>query len=366
MVTLSPSRIVADGVSTSTASATLRFAGTPLVGQTVVFSSSDSGIRFGPVIDNLDGTYTATLTSSTVVGSPAITATSQWEGQTVSGAATLTQTPGPAKRIALSVEPRSIIANGSSLATATATVADAYGNPVATDAVVFSSSDPGETVIQAANNGNGMYSAEIRSSTTPGQVSIEATDTTASLSVRSELTQTAKGSLLSLVTMQWTFHYTFAYTKVLSMIVKGAPGGASVLIECHGRSCPFSRHLRVIAKTNGCAPEAKRGCSNNGTIDLTPDFQKHRLRVGTRITVAITRAQSIGKYYMFNTRKGRAPRVQVSCLAAGATRPGPPCSSDNLSLSRPAVFDVFAEAPLKLQLYLEASPNGLPPGPGTD
>ena len=326
-MTLSPSRIVADGVSTSTATAILRFAGTPLVGQTVVFSSSDSGIRFGPAIDNLDGTYTATLTSSTVVGSPAITATSQWEGQTISGAATLTQTPGPARRIALSVEPRSIIANGSSLATATATVADAYGNPVPTDAVVFSSSDPGETVIQAANNGNGMYSAEIRSSTTPGQVSIEATDTTANLSVRSQLTQTANGSLLSLVTMQWTFHYTFAYTKVLSLIVNGAPAGASVLIECHGRSCPFSRHLTVIAKTNGCARKAQRGCAPNGTIDLTPDFHKHRLRVGTRITVAITRAQSIGKYYMFNMRKGRPPRLQVGCLAAGATSPGPPCSS---------------------------------------
>lgn len=147
-VTLSPSSIVADGVSTSAATATLSFGGVPLPGQTVAFSSSDRGIQFGPAIDNLDGTYTATLTGSTAVGTPTITATSQWAGQTASGEATLTQTPGPAKNMILSLTPRSIIADGSSFTIATATVADAHGNPVPMDNVVFSSSDPGERVVE--------------------------------------------------------------------------------------------------------------------------------------------------------------------------------------------------------------------------
>ena len=203
-MSLSPSSIVADGVSSSRVTATLSF---PLPGQTVVFSSTDSGIRFGPTIDNLNGTYTATLTSSTTAGTPTITATSSWMGQQISGSASLTQTPGPAKNMTLSVEPGSIVADGTSYAVATATVTDAYGNPVSTDAVAFSSTDPLEEVVGVASGGNGTYRALIRSSTTPGEAVITATDTTANLSVSSELSQTegstlnqtAAGSLLSLV-----------------------------------------------------------------------------------------------------------------------------------------------------------------------
>jgi hypothetical protein len=63
-----------------------------LPGQAVAFSSSDPGIRFGPTIYNRDGIYTATPTSSTVVGTPAITASASWAGQKVTGQAILTQT----------------------------------------------------------------------------------------------------------------------------------------------------------------------------------------------------------------------------------------------------------------------------------
>jgi Invasin, domain 3 len=322
-VTLSPSTVVADGISTSTATATLSIGPVLVPGQAVAFASSDSGIHFAPTVANLDGTYTARLTSSTAAGTPTITATSRWAGRPASGESTLTQTPGPAKRMVLSLQPSSIIADGRSLTTATVTVADAYGNPVRTDAVVFTSSDPREAVTQVANNGNGTYSALVRSSKTPGQVAIQATDAAAGLSVRSELSQVAAASMLSLVTMQWTFDYTHAYTQVLSLVVNGAPAGATVLIDCHGRSCPFSRRLTVI-KTRRCAPDATSRCAAPGTIDLARDFRRH-LKAGTRITVAITQPQSIGKYYVFGVRAGRAPRVQVGCLAIGATRPGQPC-----------------------------------------
>ena len=171
----------------------------PVVGHTVAFSSSDSGIKFSPTTLNLDGTYTATLTSSTTAGTATITATDTSVQPPVSGQATLTQTPGPATNMALSLAPQSVIADGSSYTTATATVADAHGNPVPTDTVVFSSSDPGEKVLQVADNGNGTYSALIRSSGTPGPVTLTATDTSANLSVQSQLTQTANGSALSLV-----------------------------------------------------------------------------------------------------------------------------------------------------------------------
>ncbi len=325
-VTLSPSTIVADGTSTSTATATVLFAGELLPGQAVVFSSSDIGIHFSSTTDHLNGTYTATLTSSTKVGIPTITATSASTGRAASGQAALTQTHGPAKTMTLSLEPRSIIANGTSYATAVATVADANGNLVPDDSVVFSASDPRAEVLGVANNGNGTYSSVIRSSTRPGAVAIRATDLTANMSVLAVLRETASGgSLLSVVTMQWTFQYSPTYTKVLSLVVNGAPVGASVLVDCHGRGCPFTEHRTVIAETKRCGPKGKRRCATGGTIDLAPDFQKHRLLARTRITVAITRPQWVGKYYRFNTRAGRAPRVLVACLAPGATRPHVGC-----------------------------------------
>jgi adhesin/invasin len=524
---LSPSSMVADGASTSTATVT----GVPVVGHTVAFSSSDSGIKFSPTTLNLlDGTYTATLTSSTTAGTATITATDTSVQPAVSGQATLTQTPGPATTMALSLAPQSVIADGSSYTTATATVADAHGNPVPTDTVVFSSSDPGEKVLQVADDGNGTYSALIRSSGTPGPVTLTATDTSVNLSVQSQLTQTANGSALSLVafpvaavtnegvtlfavvsskagspsgtitfanggapiascvaepitpstltaicqtsfaastspeqltavfapnaasnvasstgtatvtvgpdststsldasktvavgasttytasvtpaanrpgpaepsgtvefldgghpvgsclsqalknggatcavaytatgthsitarydgdanfkgstsspqtvsvvplparvrgiitsTISWSFYYAPAYTKILSLVLHGTPTGATVLIHCHGRGCPFTKHATAIAKSKRCRAKGTGRCPTGGTLDLTPNFAKHRLHAGTQITVAITRPQWIGKHYTFTTRAGHPPRIHIACLPPGRTRPGGSC-----------------------------------------
>jgi Bacterial Ig-like domain (group 3)/Invasin, domain 3 len=529
-VKLSPSSIVADGTSTSTATATVSEVGVPLPGQTVAFSSSDNGIHLSPVTDNLNGTYTATLTSSTVAGTATITATDQSALPPAAGQATLTQTPGPATNMTLSLQPQSIIADGSSYTTATATVADAHGNPVPMDSVAFSSSDPGERVLQVANNGNGTYSALIRSSTTPGQATINAADASANLSVHAEVSQTASGGTLALVafpsavvtnegvtlfavvtskagspsgtisfangratiggcvadpitpsnsiaicqtsftaatspeqltavftpnassnvasatgtatvtvspdssstsldasktvavgastiytaavaapasrlgpiepsgtvefldggqpigacldqaltnggatckvaynatsthsitaryrgdanfkssssspqsvsvvplparvlgiitsTIQWNFYYAPDYTKILSLVLHGAPVGASVIINCHGRGCPFTKRVTAVANSKRCGPKGKRRCATGGTIDLAPAFQKHRLHVGTQITVAITRPQWIGKYYTFVTRAGHPPGIRIACLAPGRTRPSGGC-----------------------------------------
>jgi hypothetical protein len=123
--------------------------------------------------------------------------------------------------------------------------------------------------------------------------------------------QDVNGSLLSLVTMRWTFYYTPTYTEVLALVLNGAPAGATVLVTCHGRGCPFTRHIAMIRPR----------------VDLTGVFQHHRLRAGARVTVAITRPGWTGKYYMFAMRAGHAPRVQLACLAPGRTHPGGGCST---------------------------------------
>src|SRR5207247_7914183 len=67
-VSLSPDTITADGSSTSTATATVTDAfSNPVSGDTVTFSTSGD-VTFGATTDNGDGTYSATITSSTPAG----------------------------------------------------------------------------------------------------------------------------------------------------------------------------------------------------------------------------------------------------------------------------------------------------------
>jgi hypothetical protein len=54
-------------------------------------------------------------------------------------------------------------------------------------------------------------------------------------------------------------------------------------------------------------------------------LRKHRLYVGTQITVQVIRPRWIGKYYTFTMRAAQGPRIQIACLAPGATRPGVGC-----------------------------------------
>jgi Invasin, domain 3 len=192
-VSLSPSSIAANGTSTSTATATVKdAAGLAIVGDHVGFSSSDSGEKIGAVTDNHDGSYTATITSSTTVGSATITAADS-SVSSVSGQATLTQTAGPAASVTVSLAPASIAANGTSTSTATATVKDAAGLAIVGDHVGFSSSDSGEKIGAVTDNHNGTYTATITSSTSAHQVTITATDSSVSPSVpgQATLTQTA-------------------------------------------------------------------------------------------------------------------------------------------------------------------------------
>jgi adhesin/invasin len=199
VVSLLPASIPADGASTSVATATVTDAHSNRVaGDVVAFSSSDPGVHFGSVTNNHDGTYTATLTSSTTAGTPSITAT---DGS-VSGHATLTQTPGPAAHVSVSLNPTSVVANGTSTSAATATVTDANNNPVAGDGVTFTSSDSGIHHTAVVDHGDGTYTTTLTSSTTAGTPTITATDGT--VQGQATLTQTPGPATHAQLTLQPT------------------------------------------------------------------------------------------------------------------------------------------------------------------
>ena len=243
-VKLSPSSVVADGASTSIATAIVTKAGARILGHTVVFSSSDNAIHFSPTKEKPNGAYAATLTSSATAGVSTVTATDTSVSPPASGQTTLTETRGRAENITLTLQPSSIIADGSSVTTATARVADAHGNPVPADTVVFSSSDSGVRFLQVTNNGRGIYSALIRSSTTPGEVTISAIDTTVSLRANASLIETAGGGIVSFVAFPSSAVTNEAVTLVAT--ASSSTGSPSGTITFTNRGVPIA----------GCVPKS--------------------------------------------------------------------------------------------------------------
>jgi hypothetical protein len=126
-------------------------------------------------------------------------------------------------------------------------------------------------------------------------------------------------------TMQWTFYYTPSYTKVMGLTVNGLSSQASVLVRCGGHGCPFSKRVSSASTNQPCGHRHEFKCRSHGTLDLSPALRGNRLRVGTKLTIAITIPGGVGKYYAFTARAGHGPRVFIGCLAPGATRPGAAC-----------------------------------------
>lgn len=129
-------------------------------------------------------------------------------------------------------------------------------------------------------------------------------------------------------TMRWSFSFAPTYTMVISLMLHGA-GHTRVLLTCHGRGCPFGRRVLSVNPRPRCKRKAHGRCRqtkrSTGTLNLARAFGSRHLRVGARIAVAITRPGWVGKYYAFTMRPSRIPRIQISCLPPGATRPGKGC-----------------------------------------
>jgi hypothetical protein len=125
--------------------------------------------------------------------------------------------------------------------------------------------------------------------------------------------------------MQWTFHYTRSYTQIRALFVNAVPAGATVLVKCHGRGCPFAHHNLVLAKVKRCGAKTRGICSTHGGIDLAPGFATRHLAIGAQLAVVISRPKWVGKYYAFTVRARRAPSIRIACLAPGGTSPGRGC-----------------------------------------
>jgi hypothetical protein len=172
MSSASPASIVANGTSTSVVKMQARdLNGINLTtgGATVTFATTLGAL--GSTTDNGDGTYQATLTSPTTLGSAKITA--KLGGTAIATIGTATNSPslavnfvlGPVSATASTAvaSPTTVAADGSTLSTITITALDDYSHPIAGQTASLSVSGSGNTVsTPAATDANGRTTATSR------------------------------------------------------------------------------------------------------------------------------------------------------------------------------------------------------------
>ncbi|MEW6684789.1 MAG: invasin domain 3-containing protein [Candidatus Edwardsbacteria bacterium] len=158
-LTANPTTILPDGKSTSTITATVTDAYGNLVSMnTTVNFTTTLGTITSSANTNASGQAIATLTSATKVGTSVVTATSG------SGLAQtqVTFSDAPIKLV-LAANPNSILANGVSTATITATLTDTTtGQPMAGQIVQFSTT-AGTITPEATTNSSGVATATLTS-----------------------------------------------------------------------------------------------------------------------------------------------------------------------------------------------------------
>ncbi|HEX8212012.1 MAG TPA: invasin domain 3-containing protein [Longimicrobium sp.] len=177
-ITANPTSIVADGASTSTITVQLKDAnGNNLTasGGTVLIETSSG--TMSATTDNNDGTYTATLTSGTVVANT-VQITAKLDSFNLANTTTVAFTPGaPASYVVLRSEINPV---AGATVTITAQLVDANGNavPVANRTVTWSSTNGGSFATPTSQTmSTGEATVVFTTSTTAGTVhTVTATD----------------------------------------------------------------------------------------------------------------------------------------------------------------------------------------------
>ncbi|MFI2104621.1 invasin domain 3-containing protein, partial [Isoptericola sp. NPDC019693] len=168
-----PVTITADGESTSTVTVTLRDGNDNLVtgAGDVVALATDAG-RLSDVKDEGDGTYTATLTSSTTAGTATVTFAVDGEDADATTEVRFVAGAAHAGSSTIVADPGTITADGTSTSTVTVTLRDAYGNPLtASGGKVAMATDAG-TLSAVTDNGDGTSTAVLESATSTGTATV--------------------------------------------------------------------------------------------------------------------------------------------------------------------------------------------------
>jgi hypothetical protein len=95
-----------------------------------------------------------------------------------------------------------------------------------------------------------------------------------------------------------------AFTRVTRLSVADVPAGATVIVRCRGRGCPFDAKRRAVRRA------ARR-------IDLLRPLRRAKLRPKAVLEVRVTKPQTIGKVARYRMRRRAAPASEALCLPPG-------------------------------------------------
>ena len=309
-LSLSTSSVTANGSDTSIATATVTDAGgNPVTGQPVTFSTNDD-VTFGSVTDNLDGTYTATITASTTSGDEKITA----HDIDLTDTKTLHELPGPAAQISVFFDSDTLQANGSDQTYGYAYVSDANGNGRPNDTVTFSTSED-VTLGSVHSEGDGTYDVLITASTTPGDETITAHDGV--LTGSSTLHETAPPSQAPVVITQPVSQTVSAgQTATFTSAASGSP---SPTVQWFVRNPPSASFKPV---NNGTSPTLNVTATSaaDGNVYRAVFTNSAGTATSNDATLAVNTAPVVTQQPV---SQSVAAGVQVTLKAAATGKPTP-------------------------------------------
>lgn len=118
-------------------------------------------------------------------------------------------------------------------------------------------------------------------------------------------------------------------TSVHKLTLRNVASQATVTISCTGQGCPFKTARNVTGKLchrgKPCTATRSQKRGNHRTLNLAPLFSASRLAAGDRLEVSVTKANMIGRVWLYTFRSGRRPSQTVTCLTPGSSVPGKGC-----------------------------------------
>ncbi|MGG1552476.1 invasin domain 3-containing protein [Paenibacillus ferrarius] len=174
-VSVDQTSIVADGMSQTTVRVRLKNAqgsDWPSGGNTVTITSTAGTV--GPVTDNHDGTYMATLTAPVTTGTATVNA--KLDGTSLASSASVSFIPGAPSAATSTIQTGSgtLTADGTSQTSVTVKLKDANGNALTAGGATVTIASTAGTVGAVTDNNNGMYSAVLTAPTTAGTATLSA------------------------------------------------------------------------------------------------------------------------------------------------------------------------------------------------
>ncbi|WP_244929314.1 invasin domain 3-containing protein [Nocardioides sp. W7] len=263
--------LVATGTDTRTIIATARTAGgARFPGLGVTFSSTDPDQSFGPVTDYGDGTYSATLTGSTTVGTATVTATAAGSTPAHDVLGTLdVETEGYSVAVAPVAE--TLVATGADSTTVTATAVTTSGKRLDGLTVSFTSTDPAQTLGTVAAQGNGTYSTTLQGSTNPGSATVTPAVTGGGTPTLTSTTVTTEGYTVTVTPVVKTLVATgLDPTPVTATAATTSGRRLDGLTVSFTSTDPAQALGSVTAGGNGVYSTTLRSSTTVGTATVTP------------------------------------------------------------------------------------------------